>query len=76
MTKFSYNQLSAIWEAIDFKIAHLEGLSWRTLPFVPPNDLAAYNRIIDNVYKEVARLNEAKRAVSKVYEELLNRENL
>lgn len=41
---------------------------------MPRSELAAHNKIIDNVYKEVAELQEARTAVSKVYEELLKNE--
>ena len=74
MTKLSHNQLRAIWGAIDFKVGHLEKLNFQMLPFVPPKELAAYNKIIDNVYEEIGRLNEARAAISKVYEELLKNE--
>lgn len=71
MTELSHDQLRAICDAIDFKVRHLEKLSWQMLPFVSPREFVAHNTIIESVYQEIKQLKEAKAAVSKVYEELL-----
>lgn len=70
MTKLSFEHLHAVWGAIEYKLAYLEGLHLQILPFIPPDGFEAHDKVIDNVYKEVARLKEAKTTVSKVYEEM------
>lgn len=70
-TKLTCDQLLAIRHAIDFLLSHHERLRWSFLELMSKEekDRESQFKVIDNLMKESRNLEDARKTVSKIYEE-------